>query len=255
MQRYVRSWDGTCWMRWLLLGATTCVGASTRWGRTATTCPGDRRAGGQDPCVAGRAALPGPGPATGRARAIRARTTLSRPCFSTMSSPSWTRPEPRPGGRAPGGTVDPDHGGAPARRDRVAAAPPGAEPGSAMTLGRRDNGPRRLGDSMPRCWAGWVGTDPGVMEAVFTRWDELVGTELGGHLRPQRVDGVSSSWPWSTRPGRPGPAWNPGRSWPDSGSWERPPSTAWKSWSSGPERHIVAAAETVQKCRIGAAVG
>jgi predicted nucleic acid-binding Zn ribbon protein len=30
---------------------------------------------------------------------------------------------------------------------------------------------------------------PAVLEAVFTRWDELVGAELGGHLRPLRVDG------------------------------------------------------------------
>ena len=45
---------------------------------------------------------------------------------------------------------------------------------------------------------------PAVMEAVFTRWDELVGTELGGHLRPQRVDGrvlvVAVEHPaWATR--------------------------------------------------------
>ena len=30
---------------------------------------------------------------------------------------------------------------------------------------------------------------PAVMEVVFTRWVELVGPELVGHLRPQRVDG------------------------------------------------------------------
>ena len=47
-----------------------------------------------------------------------------------------------------------------------------------------------------------------------------------------------SSWSrWNTRPGRPGPAWNPGRFWPASETWERPPSTAWKSWWSAPERH------------------
>ena len=45
---------------------------------------------------------------------------------------------------------------------------------------------------------------PAVMEAVFTRWDELVGTELGGHLRPLRVDGrvlvVAVEHPaWATR--------------------------------------------------------
>jgi predicted nucleic acid-binding Zn ribbon protein len=45
---------------------------------------------------------------------------------------------------------------------------------------------------------------PAVMEAVFTRWDELVGTELGAHVRPQRVDGrvlvVAVEHPaWATR--------------------------------------------------------
>ena len=59
-----------------------------------------------------------------------------------------------------------------------------------MTRWRRDNGPRRVGDSMPRLLdrLGSAPT-PAVMEAVFTRWDELVGTELVGHVRPQRVDG------------------------------------------------------------------
>ncbi len=42
------------------------------------------------------------------------------------------------------------------------------------------------------------------MEAVFTRWDELVGEELGAHLRPLRVDGqvlvVAADHPaWATR--------------------------------------------------------
>ena len=45
---------------------------------------------------------------------------------------------------------------------------------------------------------------PAVMEAVFTRWDELVGPELGGHLRPLRVDGralvvVVEHPAWATR--------------------------------------------------------
>jgi predicted nucleic acid-binding Zn ribbon protein len=42
------------------------------------------------------------------------------------------------------------------------------------------------------------------MEAVFTRWEELVGAELGEHLRPVRVDGralvVAVDHPaWATR--------------------------------------------------------
>ena len=55
---------------------------------------------------------------------------------------------------------------------------------------RRGNGPRRVGESMPRL-LGRLGasTTPATMEAVFTRWEELVGAELGEHLRPVRVDG------------------------------------------------------------------
>jgi predicted nucleic acid-binding Zn ribbon protein len=74
-----------------------------------------------------------------------------------------------------------------------------------MSRWRRDNGPRPLGDSMPRL-LGRLGSapTPAVMEAVFTRWEELVGPELGAHLRPQRVDGrvlvVSVEHPvWATR--------------------------------------------------------
>jgi predicted nucleic acid-binding Zn ribbon protein len=59
-----------------------------------------------------------------------------------------------------------------------------------MTIRRRDRGPRRVGESMPRL-LGRLGSapTPAVMEAVFSRWEELVGAELGAHVRPQRVDG------------------------------------------------------------------
>ena len=72
---------------------------------------------------------------------------------------------------------------------------------------RRDGnrGPRRVGESMPRLLSrlGSAPT-PAVLEAVFTRWDELVGAELGGHARPLRVDGralvVAVEHPaWATR--------------------------------------------------------
>ena len=70
---------------------------------------------------------------------------------------------------------------------------------------RRGNGPRRVGESMPRL-LGRLGasTTPATMEAVFTRWEELVGAELGEHLRPVRVDGralvVAVDHPaWATR--------------------------------------------------------
>jgi predicted nucleic acid-binding Zn ribbon protein len=74
-----------------------------------------------------------------------------------------------------------------------------------VTAGRRDAGPRRVADSVPRLLSrlGSAPT-PAVLEAVFTRWDEVVGTELGGHLRPLRVDGralvVAVEHPaWATR--------------------------------------------------------
>jgi predicted nucleic acid-binding Zn ribbon protein len=74
-----------------------------------------------------------------------------------------------------------------------------------MTRWRKDSGPRSLGESMPRLLSrlGSAPT-PAVMEAVFSRWEELVGPELGGHLRPQRVDGhvlvVAVEHPaWATR--------------------------------------------------------
>ena len=74
-----------------------------------------------------------------------------------------------------------------------------------MTTWRRDSGPRRVGESMSRV-LGRLGSapTPAVMEAVFTRWDELVGSELGAHVRPQRVDGrvlvvVVEHPAWATR--------------------------------------------------------
>jgi predicted nucleic acid-binding Zn ribbon protein len=74
-----------------------------------------------------------------------------------------------------------------------------------VTRWRRDNGPRPVGESVPRLLErlGSAPT-PAVMEAVFARWEELVGPELGAHLRPQRVDGrvliVAVEHPaWATR--------------------------------------------------------
>jgi predicted nucleic acid-binding Zn ribbon protein len=53
----------------------------------------------------------------------------------------------------------------------------------------RDEGPRRVGDSVPKLLARLgAHPTPAVMEAVFTRWEEVVGAELGVHLRPLRVD-------------------------------------------------------------------
>jgi predicted nucleic acid-binding Zn ribbon protein len=45
---------------------------------------------------------------------------------------------------------------------------------------------------------------PATMEAVFARWDEVVGGDVGAHLRPVRIDGavlvVAADHPaWATR--------------------------------------------------------
>ena len=114
-------------------------------------------------------------------------------------------PQPRPGGRAARRAIDPHDGGAPSGRDRGGTPAPRAEPACPVTRWRKDSGPRPVGESMPRLLSrlGSAPT-PAVMEAVFTRWEELVGSELGGHLRPQRVDGrvlvVAVEHPaWATR--------------------------------------------------------
>ena len=43
-----------------------------------------------------------------------------------------------------------------------------------------------------------------LMEVVFSRWEEVVGTELGSHVRPLRVDGrvlvvTAQHQAWATR--------------------------------------------------------
>jgi predicted nucleic acid-binding Zn ribbon protein len=70
---------------------------------------------------------------------------------------------------------------------------------------RRGEGPRRVGDDLPRL-LGRLGAPPdvSVMEAVFTRWEEVVGEELAAHLRPRRVDGTvlvvaADHAAWATR--------------------------------------------------------
>ena len=74
-----------------------------------------------------------------------------------------------------------------------------------MSAAARHEGPRPVGDSMPRLLARLgASPTPALMDAVFTRWDEVVGAELGGHLRPVRVDGralvVAADHPaWATR--------------------------------------------------------
>jgi predicted nucleic acid-binding Zn ribbon protein len=58
---------------------------------------------------------------------------------------------------------------------------------------------------MPRLLARMgVPPNPALMEVVFSRWEEMVGTELGRHVRPLRVDGrvlvvVVDHPAWATR--------------------------------------------------------
>ena len=70
---------------------------------------------------------------------------------------------------------------------------------------RRGQGPRRVGDAMPRLLRRLgASASPATMEAVFARWDEVVEGDLGAHARPLRVDGrtlvVAVDHPaWATR--------------------------------------------------------
>ena len=75
---------------------------------------------------------------------------------------------------------------------------------------------------------------PATIEVVFARWDEVVGGDLGEHVRPLRVDGatlvVAVDHPaWATRARmrvRHG-------SWPRVRALGEARSSAWRSWSSG----------------------
>ena len=71
--------------------------------------------------------------------------------------------------------------------------------------GRRGDGPRRVGEAMPRLLKRLgVAASPATMEVVFARWNEVVEGDLEGHVRPLRVDGhtlvVAVDHPaWATR--------------------------------------------------------
>ena len=74
-----------------------------------------------------------------------------------------------------------------------------------MNAAGHDEGPRPIADAVPRLLAR-LGAPPvpALMDAVFARWEEVVGAELGAHLRPVRVDGralvAAADHPaWATR--------------------------------------------------------
>jgi predicted nucleic acid-binding Zn ribbon protein len=65
-------------------------------------------------------------------------------------------------------------------------------------------GPRPLSTSLPRLLGRLGAPPPDVFDALFTRWEDIAGTELSRHARPLRVDGpclvVMVDHPsWATR--------------------------------------------------------
>ncbi len=79
-----------------------------------------------------------------------------------------------------------------------------------MSAGRRrrfgpDAGPQPVGDSIAKV-LGRIGAAPSpqTLELLFTRWEEVAGPELSGHLQPQRLQNatlvVAADHPaWATR--------------------------------------------------------
>jgi len=71
--------------------------------------------------------------------------------------------------------------------------------------GRRNDGPQRVGEAMPRLLKRLgVPASPATMEVVFARWGEVVEGDLEAHARPLRIDGrtlvVAVDHPaWATR--------------------------------------------------------
>jgi predicted nucleic acid-binding Zn ribbon protein len=71
--------------------------------------------------------------------------------------------------------------------------------------GRRGEGPRHVGEAMPRLLKRLgVPASPATMEVVFARWGEVVEGDLEAHARPLRIDGhtlvVAVDHPaWATR--------------------------------------------------------
>jgi len=70
---------------------------------------------------------------------------------------------------------------------------------------RPDEGPRQVGPAIAKVLARiGAAPSPHTMELLFTRWEELAGTELAGHLRPMRLQKatlvVGADHPaWATR--------------------------------------------------------
>ena len=68
-----------------------------------------------------------------------------------------------------------------------------------------DEGPQQVGEALAKVLSR-IGASPSTqtMELVFTRWDEVVGTELSSHVQPMRLQNstlvVGADHPiWATR--------------------------------------------------------
>lgn len=53
--------------------------------------------------------------------------------------------------------------------------------------GRRDNGPRRVSESLDAVVGHIAPQSAAEFGAVFGRWEEIVGAQLAAHVRPIRV--------------------------------------------------------------------
>ena len=231
----------TCSTPWPPAAPTTCGGASTRSGPTATTCCSQidgreartHASQGEQRCLA--LALRLGVHALVRARTPLVPTLLLDDVFSELD-PARSRAlvAELPAGQSILTTATPA-----ARGDRRGPDAPGRRPrGPVSAAARATRAPGRSASRCRGCWpVSGASPTPALMDVVFTRWEEVVGAELGGHLRPLRVDGralvVAADHPaWATR-ARMESAADPG---PGEGARERPRSTAWRSSSSAPDR-------------------
>ena len=162
---------------------------------------GARRPRCAHPRLSRRAALPGPGPATrhpppgGRADRIGADTAPRRRLLRAGPGP-----QPRPGPRAAGGAVDPDHGGPltrPARRKPTSCSitevgATSERPDPPLDPAARQRPPAGRCSFMAKV-LGRLGAPQSLdtMEVVFTRWAEVAGPELAAHAQPIRVQGAT----------------------------------------------------------------
>ena len=55
--------------------------------------------------------------------------------------------------------------------------------------GRPPRGPQRLGSALDRLLGTMRAPSVDVLDTVFSRWDEVVGSELAAHSRPSAIDG------------------------------------------------------------------